>query len=379
MVLQGLSRSMDIPIKDKTEKIILFGASGLGSAYARFLSKNGFSNISFCDNNLMLPSSVSNIDVLRPMSLAVDHISAKIIITSCYWKEISQQLYALGLGKEFTYVECVKKDKFAHRKTKISRERRALSFIKLFSRCPICQTRGIRHFMHNGTRNLFMCKKCDHFFSLEFMTTEEFEESYQGEKYFLQNCMFQGINSLKDDSEWGAFCETRLRALRASGIRPDSLQRSSVLEIGCLEGRFLHYLKTLYGCNVLGIDVNRDIAHKGMETLGINILTENIETTSSLKHNAFDIVVMFHLLEHVKSPVGVVRKAHKSLREGGRIIVEIPNGKTEPYTPDHYHFFSRDSLRKTLENCFHGVRIWEDHYRDSAGIARASLHASAFK
>ena len=379
MMRQGLPRFTGIPIKDKAQKIILFGASGLGKAYSCFLLKNGFRNLSFCDNSPTLSSNVGNMEVLRPMILAAEHLNARIIITSCYWKEISQQLYALGLGKEFTYVERVEKDTFAHHRIRIIKERRALSFIKLFSKCPICRTRGIRHFMHNGTRNLYRCKKCDHFFTFEFMNTEEFEESYQGEKYFFQNCTFQGINSISDDSEWRPFCETRLRALRVSGISPDSLSGRSVLEIGCLEGRFLHHLKTFYDCKVLGVDVNRDITHKAMETLGIKILTDNIETTSALKHNEFDMALMFHVLEHVKFPVGVIKKVHESLREGGRILVEVPNGKTEPYTPDHYHFFSRNSLRKTLENCFHGVRIREDLYRDRAGVSRGSLHASAFK
>ena len=191
MMRQGLPRFTGIPIKDKAQKIILFGASGLGKAYSCFLLKNGFRNLSFCDNSPTLSSNVGNMEVLRPMILAAEHLNARIIITSCYWKEISQQLYALGLGKEFTYVERVEKDTFAHHRIRFIKERRALSFIKLFSKCPICRTRGIRHFMHNGTRNLYRCKKCDHFFTFEFMNTKELRNHTRGSNIFSRIARFR--------------------------------------------------------------------------------------------------------------------------------------------------------------------------------------------
>lgn len=379
MLLQKVFCSGGISYQDKNQKVVLFGASGLGRAYANFLVKNGFWNIYFCDNNLGLPSEIDNITVLEPISIADNHNDAKILITSTFWRDISIQLYELGLGREFTYVQHGERGKFDYHVTSLSMENRFLSAINQFSKCPICQRRGMAHFMHNGTRNLFICKGCGHCYASDFMTKKEFGYAYQGMKYFRQNCSCQGIHSLADDSQWRAFCELRLRTLGGLGINPDSLTGSNVLEIGCLEGRFLHYLKMTLGCNVLGMDVNEEVAQKSMRTLGIKILIRNIETSLDLKDNEFDIVLMFHLLEHVKSPLEVLKKTYRCLKNGGSVVVEVPDGKTEPYTPDHYHFFSKDSLKRSLENLFSDVKIYKGDYRDAAGIVRSSLRASASK
>ena len=302
MLLQKVFRPGGRHDHDKNQKVVLFGASGLGRAYAKFLMKNGVRNIYFCDNNPELLSEIDNITVLDPISLADDHNEAKILITSTFWRDISIQLYELGLGKKFTYVQYGERNKFDCHVTSLSMENRFLSAVNLFSKCPICQKRSMAHFMHNGTRNLFICKGCGHCYASDYMTKKEFGYAYQGMKYFRQNCSCQGIHSLDDDSQWRAFCELRLRTLEGFGINPDSLTGRNVLEIGCLEGRFLHYLRTISRCNVLGMDVNEEVAQKSMRRLGIKILIRNIETSSDLKDHEFDLVLMFHLLEHVESP-----------------------------------------------------------------------------
>ena len=78
----------------------------------------------------------------------------------------------------------------------------------------------------------------------------------------------------------------------------------------------------------------------------------------------FDAVHLAFVLEHVRSPAEILRKAREALRPGGVICVEVPNdfnrlqqaaglalGKPPWWVcwPDHINYFSFASLERTVE------------------------------
>jgi SAM-dependent methyltransferase len=61
----------------------------------------------------------------------------------------------------------------------------------------------------------------------------------------------------------------------------------------------------------------------------------------------FDVVTMFHALEHMPDPLAALRDAAGLLNEGGRLFVEIPNAAISPFdllVADHLLHFSPDHL-----------------------------------
>ena len=74
----------------------------------------------------------------------------------------------------------------------------------------------------------------------------------------------------------------------------------------------------------------------------------------------FDVVVFWHVLEHVRDPVAALRKSRAILKPGGLLVVAVPN--LESYqagvpgrhwfhldVPRHYHHFRLGVLRRILE------------------------------
>jgi SAM-dependent methyltransferase len=62
----------------------------------------------------------------------------------------------------------------------------------------------------------------------------------------------------------------------------------------------------------------------------------------------FDLVMLFHALEHVIDPVKVLKSFAGILEPGGSVFVEIPNNAQTPYDiliADHMTHFTPDSLR----------------------------------
>jgi SAM-dependent methyltransferase len=61
----------------------------------------------------------------------------------------------------------------------------------------------------------------------------------------------------------------------------------------------------------------------------------------------FDVVTMFHALEHMPDPLAALRDAAGLLNRGGRLFVEIPNAAISPFdllVADHLLHFSPDHL-----------------------------------
>jgi len=74
----------------------------------------------------------------------------------------------------------------------------------------------------------------------------------------------------------------------------------------------------------------------------------------------FDVISMYHILEHVASPINLLRGAHERLKGNGLLVVEVPNvtsldarlagKKWEGWAlPVHFYHFTPDTLTEMLE------------------------------
>src|SRR5204863_5429491 len=53
----------------------------------------------------------------------------------------------------------------------------------------------------------------------------------------------------------------------------------------------------------------------------------------------FDVITMYHALEHVEDPVGILSTLREWLSDGGRLLVEVPNVEARCIHPRHrFHF-----------------------------------------
>ena len=80
------------------------------------------------------------------------------------------------------------------------------------------------------------------------------------------------------------------------------------------------------------------------------------------KHNSeFDIVVAWHVLEHLEDPVGFIHLAEKVLKSGGVLCLEVPNSNDDLlelskgyrdrfFMMEHLSYFSPARLSSMLSN-----------------------------
>src|SRR5690606_9125077 len=88
----------------------------------------------------------------------------------------------------------------------------------------------------------------------------------------------------------------------------------------------------------------------------------------------YDVVSMYHYLEHTREPQLELLAAHKVLKPGGYLSIEIPNPETPfgvPFgsfwfswlQPQHQRFFNQRNLQRLLEQSHFEVVAWR--WRDA--------------
>jgi SAM-dependent methyltransferase len=95
-----------------------------------------------------------------------------------------------------------------------------------------------------------------------------------------------------------------------------------VLEVGCATGDYLLSLQQ-HGWQVAGVEFS-DHAAAIARQRGLDVRTGDL-LEADLPSDAFDLVLLRHVLEHVPSPTATLSEIHRLLAPGGKLSVLVPN------------------------------------------------------
>ncbi|HOL36166.1 MAG TPA: class I SAM-dependent methyltransferase, partial [bacterium] len=129
-------------------------------------------------------------------------------------------------------------------------------------------------------------------------------------------------------------------------------------EIGCGTGAFLSQVQPFTKI-AAGIEVDKESRNWIRQNLKIPVYTDIKQLNPELK---FDIIVMFHVLEHLRHPVEYLCGLKNILKKEGRIFIEVPDVddalvslynisafKKFYFQKAHLYYFSKETLIKVCE------------------------------
>jgi len=159
--------------------------------------------------------------------------------------------------------------------------------------------------------------------------------------------------------DWEAWMDERSRRLDEWGV--DELERRlgsprRVLELGSAEGYQLTVFERRGWC-ARGCDVNERAVRYAVEMLGVDAVRCSF-TALPEPDGAYDLVVMFHTLEHVPDVRRTLDEVYRVLSPCGRVITVSPCADTVVSRtvgdawfsdPDHMCFFSQTTIRRLLD------------------------------
>ncbi len=119
--------------------------------------------------------------------------------------------------------------------------------------------------------------------------------------------------------------ELRYRfAARTLGIVREFKDAGRILDIGCGIGFFVDYAAR-HGYECVGIDTSPAATRFAREELNLNVLTADFIAESFQTLDAFDVVTLNHVLEHISSPLPFLMKVGRVLKRDGIVISSSPN------------------------------------------------------
>lgn len=200
-----------------------------------------------------------------------------------------------------------------------------------------------------GRFTFVQCSDCGLVFQNPRLALEHIKSYYDGNYIAHQKRGRWGL--LAPFVEWamGAVDRAKLRIVsRYIKLGP----RLSVLDVGCGAGSFLAKLRATCGAAVTGVDFIDLSARPAMQGVAFH---HGLFYEQPLDLGRFDLVTMWHFLEHDYDPLRSLRHAAAALAPAGRLIIEVPRldslsarlfGNRWPglQAPQHTALYDQESL-----------------------------------
>jgi 2-polyprenyl-3-methyl-5-hydroxy-6-metoxy-1,4-benzoquinol methylase len=243
---------------------------------------------------------------------------------------------------------------------------------KSMRQCNVCLSVDIQSYLKEYNQLLVKCQKCGYVYTDPSALKEGiYNQSYFSGEY--DNINYSGTDFLS---------RTVLRfAEHIKGIKKYS-NGKNLLDIGCALGTFLLEVKKA-GFSGKGYDISSYAADYCQKFLNLEV--KSGELRDAFPENSFNVVTMFHVLEHVPNPVQFLNEeVQPFLVPGGMIAIEVPNfdslearnmkEKWIDLRPDqHLSHFNSATLRSIVEKSgfdvvFLTTRTW---FHQESGLVGA--------
>jgi SAM-dependent methyltransferase len=118
-----------------------------------------------------------------------------------------------------------------------------------------------------------------------------------------------------------------------------------IYDAGCGFGQYSYYCATHFPyASIYAVDVKSEQIEdctRFFRNAGLTKVSFAVEDLTQIQHeNRFDFAVSVDVMEHIPDDVGVFRNLHRSLRPGGRLLVNTPSdlGGSDAHGPEDESF-----------------------------------------
>jgi SAM-dependent methyltransferase len=188
--------------------------------------------------------------------------------------------------------------------------------------CNLCGFEGDQEVysskMRSGDGYTLKCRKCGHIFLHHGMSPQEIV-AFNEDVYVKTNSLVSG----KELDVREHFLE-KLKSVEGELqiLKKYLSKEHDIVDIGCGAGSLLYALKdTVKSCS--GIEINKRYVDFISNDLGFDGYCGFIEEIEIDKN--FDVAISIGAIDHMPYPMDALRKINGILKDGGTVIVEVPN------------------------------------------------------
>ncbi len=206
----------------------------------------------------------------------------------------------------------------------------------------------------NSLLKVCICEFCGMVQQNPLPSEDEVSEYYSNE--YRQDYKKTYIPKIKHVFRAGNLGLERINFLKNRGV-----DHGRLLDVGAGGGEFT-YLSSKLGFKSQGIEPNIGYSSYARKEYGIKIETGKLSDVDG----KFNVITMFHALEHIPNPVKTFELLFSLLKENGYLLIEVPNIETNDASPHniyfkaHIHYFSAATLVSAASKYFDKIDIVTD-------------------
>lgn len=193
--------------------------------------------------------------------------------------------------------------------------------------CPLCGSENYKinlsapdRFNPNGSAfEIVRCLNCEVAFLNPRPTRQSIAE-------FYKNAAYQPFLSTQSNlSLWDRLYRwVRVYTIRSKRKKIEKLKTGGLLlDVGCGTGEFLNEMQSS-GWQVTGLEMDREAAEFAEKTYHLNVFRGDL-SASSFAGSSFDVITLWHVLEHLPNPKESLKQAKDLLKEDGWLLIACPD------------------------------------------------------
>ena len=194
--------------------------------------------------------------------------------------------------------------------------------------CPFCGSSNIKKvfavkdFLVSGKEfEIWHCENCGFRFTQNVPKLEDIGVYYKSEEYVSHSDTKKGLVYKLYHLARNYMLSRKYNYIKNTARKTEG----SLLDIGAGTGYFVNFMKTK-GFHVSGIEVDSDAREVAKEKFGLELLPA--KEVYSLPEEEFDVVTMWHVLEHIHDLDGYMGKILSALKKDGVFVCALPNFKS---------------------------------------------------
>jgi 2-polyprenyl-3-methyl-5-hydroxy-6-metoxy-1,4-benzoquinol methylase len=173
---------------------------------------------------------------------------------------------------------------------------------------------------------------------------------YETDLRYYRTLKYNDKDVILNDNIKAPFLEDdKRRAFQHSNI----LKNKKILDFGCGWGGFLK--KTIKAKSLTGIELRKECIFYIKKNIKKIHISDNLNNL----HEKYNVITMFHVLEHIPYQIETLKELKKKLTKNGKIIIEVPSAndfllelkefRKFTFWSEHLILHTENSLRKILE------------------------------
>lgn len=238
--------------------------------------------------------------------------------------------------------------------------------MEIIQKCYCCGAQNFKSYTKakdnysDETFDIQQCVDCGFIFTNPRPKLEEIGKYYNAEGYMSHQSHSKGFVQSIYRYARNFMKRKKLKIIQEQIQKNDNF---NLLDFGCGTGDFLHFIKQN---NIHAEGIEPDEKARNVAKTVNHLEVFSIEEMSKIEHEKYDVITLWHVLEHIYNLNEQIDYFYKWLKPDGILVIAVPNIESydarryQQYwdgldVPRHIYHFSQKNLLQIMQN--HHFRI----------------------